>query len=403
MARGIRPTSTSRLLAVGVSRDGDRVTTLELFFDLVYVFAFHQVSEIILDEPSAAGLLRGLVTLALVWWSWTAYAWLANQARADDGVVRLGMVLATAVMFLVALAIPEAWDDLPGGLSGPLVFVIGYLLVRVVHGTVYLIAAGSDAGLRRQVLVSMATGLVPAAALLVAGCLVGGALQVWLWAVAIAIDWLLVYLTSRAGNSWRLNSASHFSERHGLIVILALGESIIAIGAVAMRIPVDWEVLGAALAAVALALGLWWSYFHHLADKVEHELAVRAGSERAALAVDVYTYLHYPIVAAIVLVAVGIDEAMLGIGEERPLEGFAAGCLGAGLAIYLAATVLIWRRASGEWTLPRSIGALAAVALIPAFAALPSIASLAIAAVFLAALLAIEQALHGRAAVRPGP
>lgn len=298
--------------------------------------------------------------------------------------------------------IPEAWHDLPGGLSGPLVFVAGYVLVRLLHMVVYLVAAGSDRELRRQVVVSLTAGLGSAAVLLVTGALLGEPWQLWLWLAAICLDLLLVYVTSRGGNGWRLKSASHFAERFGLIVILALGESVIAIGVIAARIPVAWDVLATALLAVGLALGLWWSYFHHLDRKAEHELARRRGAERAALAVDAYTYLHFVLVAGIVVVAVGIEEAMLGLDGGHTLGWFAASCLGGGLAAYLAGTVLFWRRVSGEWTIPRAVGAVAVAALVPAFAALTSIAALGAAAVLLAALLAVEQWLRGRAALRRG-
>ncbi|QAY69384.1 low temperature requirement protein A [Xylanimonas protaetiae] len=389
-----------RLLGAVTSRDGDRVTTLELFFDLVFVFAFRQVSEIMTHDADAAGVVRGLVTLALVWWAWTSYSWLGNQARASDGVVRIGVVGATAIMFVVALAIPEAWHDLPGGLDGPLVFVVGYLLVRTLHGVVYLVAAGPDRGLRRQVLVSIGVSLTPSAALLVAGALVGGAWQLGLWVAAVVVDLLLVYVTSRAGRSWRLKSATHFAERYGLVIILALGESVIAAGALAAREPIAWPVLGVALLSVGLAVALWWSYFHHLAARAEHEVSRHDDAERAALAVDAYTYLHLLLVAGIVLVAVGIEEAMVHVPASEPLGWFAGAALGGGTALYLAGTVLFWLRVSGSWTMPRTVGAVVALGLVPALAAAPPAAAVGLTAGMLVVLLTAEQALRGRAAVQ---
>ena len=179
---------SSGLLKAETSREGDRATTLELFFDLIYVFAFTQVSALMSNGHDGFAVLQGLVILALIWWSWTSYTWLANQAHADRGVVRIGIMLAIALMFIVSLVIPEAYHDLAGGLFAPMVFVVAYVAVRVVHMVVYIVAAGSDAGLRRQIILSMCAALIPSSALLVLGAFAGAPLQVWIWLVAIVLD-----------------------------------------------------------------------------------------------------------------------------------------------------------------------------------------------------------------------
>src|SRR6187549_2642496 len=143
----------SRLLPTPkVSSESHRVTTFELFFDLVFVFAFTQVTHFMAHEHSALGVLQALIILGILWWSWSSYAWLSNQTHVDEGIVRLGMCIAMAVMFLIALVIPEGFHDMDGGLSGPLVLAVAYLLVRVIHLSLYLLAAGTDSDLRRQVL-----------------------------------------------------------------------------------------------------------------------------------------------------------------------------------------------------------------------------------------------------------
>jgi low temperature requirement protein LtrA len=393
---------TSRLLAAETSREGDRATTLELFFDLIYVFAFTQVSALMSAGHDGISVLQGLVILALIWWSWTSYTWLANQAHADRGVVRIGIVLAIALMFIVSLVIPEAYADLPGGLFAPIVFVVAYVAVRIVHAVVYIIAAGSDAGLRRQVILSMSAALVPSSALLVIGALVGAPYQVWIWLVAIVLDLVVVYLTSRGGN-WRLNSAAHFAERHSLVVILALGESVVAIGIGVGRVPVSTSVIVGSILAVALAVGLWWVYFHHFAPKVEHLVARKTGVERAGLATDAYTYLHMALVAGIVITALGIEQAMHAIeGLEAP-GIFGAFALGSGIALYIAGTAFIWRRVSGEWALIRLGGATLSLLVIPALAILPAIAGLAIMAVIVGVIVGAEQFFGGRAKIRTDP
>jgi hypothetical protein len=245
---GVRPAS-----------EDHRPTTFELFFDLVYVFAATQVTGYMAHEHSGHGVVQGLLLLALLWWTWSAYAWLGNQARVDEGVLRVGMAVAMAAIFVVALTIPEAWHDAPGGLDGPLVLVGAYLLVRCAHFVLYTVAATGDRELRHQLAISSAP-LLASAALLVPGVLLGGWPQTLLFAGALLVDWVGVYLTARQG-SWRLRSPGYWTERHGLFIILALGESVVAIGAGAAQKPISAPLLLAAVLGVAAAVGLWWLYF----------------------------------------------------------------------------------------------------------------------------------------------
>lgn len=160
------------LRATRPTGEDHQVTTFELFFDLVYVFALTQVTHFMAEEHSAYGVLQGLLILALLWWTWGGYTWLGNQARADEGILRAGMVVAMAAVFVVGLTIPEAWDDASGGLNGPVVLVSAYLLVKFIHLTVYSVAARDDTALRRQLAVTWLPTLT-GAALLIAGVLLG--------------------------------------------------------------------------------------------------------------------------------------------------------------------------------------------------------------------------------------
>jgi low temperature requirement protein LtrA len=389
---------TSRLLAAETSREGDRATPLELFFDLIYVFAFTQVSALMAEGHDGIAVLQGLVILALIWWSWTSYTWLANQAHADRGVVRIAMMLAIALMFLVSLVIPEAYDDLEGGLFAPLVFVVAYVLVRVVHGVAYVIAAGSDTALRRQIVVSLGAAMVPSSALLVIGALVGSPYQVWIWLVAILLDLALVYFTSREGN-WRVNSLTHAAERHGLVIILALGESVVAIGIGVAHEPVSTSIIIGSVLSVALAVGLWWVYFHHFAVKTEHAIGERTGVHRAQVVSDAYTYLHLSLVAGIVLAALGVEQAMHSIDELHVLGLFGGFALGGGVALYIAGTGFIWRRVAGEWALIRFAGATLCVLLVPLLAVLPAIVGLAVIAAIVGLVVGAEQFFGARAKI----
>ena len=196
-----------------VSDESHRVTRLELFLRLAYVFAFIQVTRLMGAGVRRAGILQALSIVALLWWSWTAYAWLANHAHADEGVVRVAMVAAMTAVFVAGLVVPRAYDDGGGGLSAPLVFVGAYLAARITHAVVYLIAAVEDDSMRRRVVWTVVLSLIPSGAVLVAGASVGTPWQVWCWLAAVVIEGLGAYLLSR-GVAWRVRSAAHFAERY---------------------------------------------------------------------------------------------------------------------------------------------------------------------------------------------
>jgi low temperature requirement protein LtrA len=376
------------LRGVRSTGEDDRVTTFELFFDLVYVFAATQVTGYMAHEHSGYGVVQGLLVLALLWWTWSAYAWLGNQARVDEGVLRVGMAVAMAAIFVVALTIPEAWQDAPGGLDGPLVLVGAYLLVRCVHLALYGVAAAGDRGLRRQLAITWGP-LLAGAALLIAGALVGGWAQTLLFAAALLVDWVGVYLTSRRG-SWRLHSAGHWTERHGNFVILAIGESVVAIGAGAAQQPISVPLLLAAVLGVAVAVGLWWLYFDVASLAAEHRLAEVQGQARARLALEAYTYGHFPIVAGIVLAALGVEGVLAHAEETEPLGGFYGAALVGGVALYLAGELLFKQRMHSTLSLPRLVAIGVLLAALPAAIALPPLVGLAGSVLILAALIVVE-------------
>jgi low temperature requirement protein LtrA len=382
-----------RMLRVVGTQPTHTVTTLELLFDLVFVFAFTQVTQLMADDPTWRGALRALVLLALLWWAWCSYAWLGNQAQADEGVVRLTMIVAMAAMFIVALSIPESFADLPGGLFAPFVLAGCYVLVRLGHLACYLVAAGDDAGLRRQLLVT-AVPVTAAGALLVAGGIAGPPYQTLLWALALLVDYTGIWVTGTSG--WRLPSPSHFAERHGLIVIVALGESLVAIGVGVADEPVSIAVVAACLCGVAVTVCLWWLYFDVVAHVAEGVLARTEGEERSRLARDSYTYLHFPIVMSIIYLALGLKKGLEYVAdvEHHSLHDALAGvplvALYGGAAVHLLAHVAFRRRNVGTWNLHRSAAAILLVLLIPVAWDLPALASLAVLAAVLVGLVAYE-------------
>lgn len=376
------------------TRGDHRVTTFELFFDLVFVFAFTQVTVHAVEAHSVRGLLESLALLALLWWQWCAYAWLGNQARADRGAVRAGMSVAVIATFLLALAMPGAWSEGHEGLAAPVVIVLAYLVVRGVHLALYAIAAGQDAGLRHQVLVTLAPAATSAAALLV-GALDRPEHRVWWWLAGLGLDMLGTWWTARGG-SWRLPSPGHWAERHALVVILALGESVVAVGAGAGHTELTPAVLGAAALGLLVSVLLWRLYFDRVAPGCEHALLRLDETQRVEVGRDAYTYLHFPLVAGIVLAAVGVEHALATAAGHEPVGTVFAAALLGGPALVLAGQVaLVARlhgRAAGLAAWPRLAVALALVALVPAVAHLRGLVALAVPAAALAALVTLEGA-----------
>jgi len=392
---------SSRILGAGLlsaetSREGDRATTLELFFDLVYAFAFTQVTALMVHNETAVGVLQGLVVLLLLWGPWASFAWLANQAHADRGVVRIGMVAAILIMFFASLAVPAAYRSPDGPLLGTLLFAVSFFLVQLVHTVVYLIAAGSDRALRRQIIITEASALLPGSALLIIGGLVGSPFQVWIWLVAVVFQWVMIYVTSNGGD-WRINSLAHFAERHGLVVLLALGESIVAIGSGVARLPLGGSVLVGSGFGIGIGIALWWLYFHHLAPKTEHAVARRSGVERTGLATEVFTYLHMSLIAGIVIAALGVETTMRHVSGFAAPGLFPAFALASGVSLFLAGTGFVWLRVSGEWSLPRFAAAALLLVLIPVLTIAPALIDLGLVLLVVVALAVAEGLLGQRA------
>ena len=380
------------------------VTTLELFFDLVFVFAITQVTAFMADDIGWRSALRGLVVLGLLWWSWCSYAWLGNQAHADEGIVRVAVVTAMGALFLVALTIPEAWGDEGGGISAPVVLACALGVVRLVHLSVYAVAAGDDTVLRRT-LARTAAPVTVAAVLLVVGAVLGGPAQTLLWLLALVVDYAGVYLS---GTDWRLPAPGHFAERYGLIVIIALGESVIAVGVGVTDLPFTPAIGASALLGLVVSLALWWAYFDVVAPVAERVLHGRRGQEQVRLARDSYTYLHFPMVAGIIFLALGLKKVAqyVGDGEHHdladPLAGTALWALFAGAAAYLLAHLAFRLRNIGSINRPRAVAAVVLLLAPLLVGGLPALAQLGVLASVLVTMLTVEVVRYAeaRAAVR---
>jgi low temperature requirement protein LtrA len=335
--------------------DADQdVTPLELFFDLVFVFAMTQVSGFLAHHLTWLGVLRGAALLAVLWWAWVTYSWLTNAVPAEEALpARLTVLAAMAAMLVVALAVPGAFDE-----AGVL-FGAAYLVVRLLHVVLYALATDPET---RGAILRLAPGFLLGPALLVPAGLLDGAPQAALWLAAIALDYGAPLVGGVAGFRIR---AQHFVERHRLIVIIALGESLVAIGIGidAAGLALTADVVGTALLGIALVVGFWWLYFDRVVDAAECRLVEATGDDRAALARDSYSYLHLPMVAGIVAAAVGIEQSLVHLGD--PLPVVPAAMLGGGAALYLVGHLLFRLRDTGTLSRPRIVGALAATLAVP--------------------------------------
>jgi len=328
-----------------------RVTPAELFFDLVFVYAITQVAQLMSNDISARSMVEGTLVLFILWWAWCCFAWLGNVVRADVGALRLTLFAVMALMLVVAITVPESFNDLPGGVDGPVAFVVCYLLVRLLHLSMYWISDPDNRDLHRVLLRSLAS-LSVFGVLALAGALIGGSAQLPLWSAAFALDFVGIYLTGADG--WRIASAAHWAERHALIIIVALGESIVALGVGVAQLPVSWRLIATVVLGVAVVACLWVLYFDGLEQEAEHVLAAREGRRRTALARDAYTYLHLPLMAGIVIAAVGLkkvsgyvaDVAGHDLGDR--LSGIAAWTVTGGVGIYLLGTAAFALRTTGR-------------------------------------------------------
>jgi low temperature requirement protein LtrA len=354
------------------------VTPLELFFDLVFVFAITQVTGFVSADPTWTRLIEGLAILAVLWWAWVSYAWLGNTAASDEGAVRVVLLSAMAATLICSLAVPHAF-----GRDG-LVFGVAYLMVRVLHLAAYTVVSRGDPQLR-GVVARLATTMLPAAGLLVVAGALDGTAQALCWIGALAVDY--GGLVARGVEGWRV-VAGHFAERHGLIIIIALGESIVAVGVGAEGLDLDAGIIAGALLGVAVAGALWWAYFDVVAIVAERRLRRAPPDEQVRIARDSYTYLHLPMVAGIVLSAVGVKKTLAGVGDE--LHDVPAVALCGGVALYFVALSALKRRNIGSFNVPRLVAAAALVALVPVATAVPALLALALVAVVACALIAFE-------------
>ncbi len=356
-----------------------RVSPRELFFDLVFVFAFTQVATLLTDDPTFAGIGRGVLVLAALWWTWSAYAWLTNTVDPEEGVVGVALLVALIGMFVAALVVPGVFDD-----EGVL-FGAAFVVVWSMHTALYALAGRGSRDLLGAVLRLAPWTMLGATLILVAGFTDGA--RIWLWLAALACAYVGGVVSGATG--WRVHP-SHFAERHGLVVIIALGEAFISIGIGATGIGIGLGEVVAAILAILVATSFWLAYFDFFSIRGERMLLDLEGAERVALARDLYAYGHFPMIVGIVLFAFAMKNVVGGVGEE--LGSVAAFALCGGSALYLLTYSAIRIRVERRLVVSRGrfVAALALLLLLPFATAVPALVALALVTAVWLALHAYE-------------
>jgi low temperature requirement protein LtrA len=344
-----------------------RVTPRELFFDLVFVFAFTQVATLLANDPTFAGIGRSVLVLGALWWAWAAYAWLTNTVDPEEGVVGAALLVALIAMFIAALVVPGVFGE-----EGVL-FGVAFFVVCVMHLALYTLAGRGSPDLTRAVLRLAPWSLLGATLILVAGFVDGA--RTWLWLAALAVTYVGALLSGSTG--WRLYP-SHFAERYGLVIIIALGEAFIAIGIGATGVGIGLGEVAAAILGLLVATSFWLAYFDFFAIRSERMLGGLEGEERVALARDTYTYAHFPMIVGIVLFAFAMKTVVGHVGEE--LDGVTAFALCGGSAIFLLTFSAIRSRVERRLSLSRGrfVAALVFLLLLPLAMVVPALAALAL-------------------------
>jgi low temperature requirement protein LtrA len=363
----------------GAERDEVRVSTLELFFDLVFVFTITQLTAVLAHDPNGKGLLRASLMLVLIWWMYGGYAWLTNVVAPDRLTYQMLLLGGMAGFLVISLAVPTAFG------SGGLAFGIGYLVVILIHAGLF---TRSQAGASARAILKVAPLNIAAALLIIAAGLTDGIAQGVLWGLAVAV----ILLPSLRPPDPRFEIApGHFVERHGLVVIVALGESVVAVGIGAAAHSVSVGLVAVAVLGLGLSASLWWAYFGEGQDERALDAMTAAPARRRPrLALNGFYHWHLLILFGIIALASALERA---IGHPGDSLSFARSlALGGGVALFLAGDALFRRTlAIGEvrWRLLAAALALATVALGPEVSAVAELSSLF---VVLASCLALEAA-----------
>ncbi|MFE9192018.1 low temperature requirement protein A [Micromonospora sp. NPDC007208] len=365
-------------------------TLFEIFFDLVFVFGLIRVTTFMSERPAPMTLAQGFVVLLLLWISWLVFCWLGNHVRIDVGVIRTGTTVAMAAVFLAALVIPDAWQTGPGTEESRLILVLTYVALRIIYLVLFRWVMAGNQQLRRTIRIyALATVLswIP----LFLGAMFGGTTQILLWAAALAID-MGGGVVASVRSGWPVRSPGHFAERHSLVVIIALGESLISVGAGIGDERIRGSILLAALLTLAVTVCLYWLYSASAATARE-ALIMETGLRRAHVGVNAYSVAHFPVLAGIIYVALGVEQALAGLADEKSHGTSAwmpAITLFGGTALFLAARATFLSLSVRRVRPGQLVAPVVALPLLPVGRYLPDLAALGLLTAFLAVLLSYE-------------
>jgi low temperature requirement protein LtrA len=354
-----------------------RVSSLELFFDLVFVFTITQLTAVLVHEPTLTGLLQVVLMLGVIWWMYDGYAWLTNAVAPDRPSRRLVLLAAMAAYLVLALAVPQAFR------GGGLAFGIAYLAIVGIH--LGMFSRTASVGVVEAVVQLAPFNVISGVLVLVGGAL-GGTAQYVLWAVAFGFEWVTPLFTTLSG--FRIGTA-HFVERHGLVMLVALGESVVAVGIGASGAVIDVSLVVIAVLGLVVNAGLWWTYFGDDDDDVERALERADPAARGWLAVQAFGYWHLALLLGVILVAAGLEPA-IAHGYDT-LDAAQAVMLAGGLALFLVGDV------GFRWSLglpvarTRIAAAAAALATIPLGTQVAEVLQLGALVAVLAVMIAAER------------
>jgi len=369
--------------------EDERVTPIELILDVVFVLAFSECTTYMVHQGGWLGIADGIIMLALLWRGWVGFAWLTNAIDPNSTFARVALFTSMGAFLMMSLTIPRAFGDLSYG------FVGAYAVIRLVHICLGLAASKHDEQFRMTV-IRNAIGALPTVTLLVVGAFIDGLGGYLCWALAVIVDYAIGTTFSKW--EWRL-AAGHFAERHALILIIALGESILAIGAGAEFIHLDSRATLLALSGVILVACLWGTYFDGTETAAEHMLGHKApGIERNRAARQAYSLLHFPLVVGDVLIALGLKSAIA--HPARPFEQHIAGSFFGGLGLYLLAHVAFRYRMTKLLNIPRLCAGVLMVAMIPLGSTIPAWISLTLATAVLVVVVVPQRLIRRQPSVR---
>jgi low temperature requirement protein LtrA len=360
------------------------VTFVELFFDLVFVFAITQITAQTASDLTVEGVLQSILVGWLIWWAWTQFTWTLNPADTTHSWVRVLTLAATAAAFVMAASVPRAFT------SEAIWFALPYLVVRLLGLGLQVRVEMEREGADHAAVYRWAGASLVGLALVMVGALVDPGLRSIVWLGAIGADFAAATVAGRAA-TWDLNPA-HLAERHGLFVIIALGESLIVAGAAIASAELAPSLVAAVGASIVVACLLWWTYFGWLSAALAHRFAAADPRRLGPLARDAFSFAHFPLIGGIVGFAVAVEETV--VHPDDPMTVPVLAALGVGVALFVASSALSLRTLGGPLLVARlaALAVMASALVVVAVVSMPPVVPLGVVAAALLAIVTVEAA-----------